>query len=206
MLELDHVFYMVSDPAVAAGRLEDEGWVLDDGQAHPGQGTRNRRLLWREQFFELLWVTDTAEAHANRLRLDSRADWISTGASPIGLAFRGQLEPAHEAEFWLYDALGPRIWVHHDNERATDRPLIFVLEASEQQLEQRRHRFTMSQPAANRLRGELRELRVRGPTAPALPRCSGPRIVYELGPHSLELVVGEQGHVRPVSDGLSIRC
>jgi hypothetical protein len=51
VLELDHVFCMVTDPGQAAWRLEDEGWVLDAGQAHRGQGTRNRRLTWPEQFF-----------------------------------------------------------------------------------------------------------------------------------------------------------
>ena len=122
MLELDHVFWMVADPGQPARRLEDDGWVLDAGQAHRGQGTRNRRLAWREQFFELLWVTDAAQARANPLRLDRRADWTSTGASPIGLAFRGEVEPAHRDEFWLYDALGPRIWIHGDNERFPERP------------------------------------------------------------------------------------
>jgi hypothetical protein len=109
VLELDHVFCMVTDPRRAAERLEDDGWVLDAGQAHHGQGTRNRRLAWRERFFELLWVTDAAEARANPLQLDRRADWASTGASPIGLAFRVQIEPEHSDEFWLYDAL----WTAH---------------------------------------------------------------------------------------------
>jgi Glyoxalase-like domain len=127
LLELDHVFCIVSDPAQAARRLEDDGWVLDAGQAHRGQGTRNRRLAWPEQFFELLWVTDAAEARANPLRLDRRADWATTGASPVGLAFRGQIDPAHGDEFWLYDALGLRIWVHRDNERYPQRPLVLVL-------------------------------------------------------------------------------
>ncbi|MEA2255700.1 MAG: hypothetical protein QOG35_1745 [Solirubrobacteraceae bacterium] len=99
----------MSDPGDAARRLEDDGWVLDAGQAHGGQGTRNRRLAWRAQFFELLWVTDAAEASANPLRLDRRADPTTTGASPLGLAFRGQVEPARSDEFWPYDALGPRI-------------------------------------------------------------------------------------------------
>ena len=163
MLELDHVFYVVSDPALAAGRLEDDGWALDAGHAHPGQGTRNRRLLWREQYLELLWVTDRVEVHANPLRLDRRADWLTTGASPIGLAFRGQLEPAHREAFWLYDALGPRIWVHRDNERSPDRPLILVLETSDEDVERRRRRLTTSQPVVNRLRGELCQSSRQGP-------------------------------------------
>ena len=108
---------MVTDPAAAVRLLEDDGWVLDEGQAHRGQGTRNRRLPWPARFFELLWVTDIDEARSNPLRIDRRAEWRTTGASPVGLAFRGEIDPADRAEFWLYDALGPRIHVHRDNER-----------------------------------------------------------------------------------------
>jgi hypothetical protein len=205
VLELDHIFWMVADPGQAARRLEDDGWVLDAGQAHGGQGTRNRRLAWREQFFELLWVTDAAEARANPLRLDRRADWTSTSASPIGLAFRGQIEPAHSDEFWLYDALGPRIWIHVDNERFPERPLVFVLEAGTEQVEQRRRPVSMSEAVAHRRPSELREVRVRGPSAPSLPPFAGPSIVYEPGPHALELVVGNENSALSVSDGLIIR-
>jgi Glyoxalase-like domain len=206
VLELDHVFCMVSDPVQAALRLEDEGWVLDAGQAHRGQGTRNRRLAWPEQYFELLWVTDTAEARANPLRLDRRADWTVTGASPFGFAFRGRIEPAEGDEFWLYDALGPRIWIHRDNELFPERPLVFVLEAAQGEMEQRRRRARMSEAAAHRRPGELREVRVRGPSAPSLPPlAAGPPIVYERGSHLLELVVDSEGTARPVSDVLLIR-
>jgi hypothetical protein len=205
VLELDHVFFIVTDPAEAVRRLEDDGWVLDAGQAHRGQGTRNRRLVWREQFFELVWVTDAAEARANRVRLDRRADWTTTGTSPIGLAFRGQVDPAHNDEFWLYDALGPRIWIHRDNERFPQRPLVFVLEAAEEEIEQRRRRVSMSGTVARRPRGELREIRVRGPSRPSLPHFAGPPIVYLKGPHLLELVVDDERRVRPISDGLIIR-
>ena len=69
LLELDHVFCMVSEPGQAARRLDEDGWMLDAGQTHHGQGTRNRRLAWAEQFLELVWVIDAAEAGANPLRL-----------------------------------------------------------------------------------------------------------------------------------------
>ena len=69
LLELDHVFCMVSEPGQAARRLDEDGWMLDAGQTHHGQGTRNRRLAWAEQFSELVWVIDAAEAGANPLRL-----------------------------------------------------------------------------------------------------------------------------------------
>ena len=194
---------MVAEPARAARRLEDDGWVLDAGQAHPGQGTRNRRLAWRGVFFELLWMTDEAQARANPLRLDRRAHWTITGASPIGLAFRGQIDPAQSGDFWLYDALGPRIWIHRDNERLPQRPLVFVLEAGEDAMRQRRR--SGGRPAVAQRRGELRELRVRGPSAPLIPLYEGAPIVCAQGSHRLEIVVGDEGSVRAIGDGLVIR-
>jgi hypothetical protein len=204
VLELDHVFCMVADPGEVVQRLEDDGWVLEAGQAHRGQGTRNRRLGWPEQFFEPLWVTDLAEARANPLRLDRRWESTTTGASPVGLAFRGQIDPAHRDEFWLYDALGPRIWIHRDNERAPERPLVFVLETAEGEMERRRPRAWMPGFLGHRCRGELCEVRVHGPSAPSLLRFAGPPIVYVEGSHLLELVVGDGGTSRTVSDNLVI--
>jgi Glyoxalase-like domain len=201
MLELDHVFCLVTDPGPAARRLEEDGWVLDAGQVHPGQGTRNRRLVWNEQFFELLWVVDADEARDNPLRLDRRADWVTTGYSPVGLGFRGQIDPADSDEFWLYDALGPRIWIHRDSESFPERPLVFVLDTAQQGIERRRLRTA----ATHRRPGKLREIRLRGPSPPSLPPFAGPPIVYVQGPHLLELIVGDQDRGLPVSDGLVIR-
>lgn len=195
---------MVSDPCEAARRLEDDGWVLDAGQAHRGQGTRNRRLAWPEQFFELLWVTDAAEARGNPLRLDRRADWTTTGASPFGLAFRGPIDPVESDNFWLYDSLGPRIWIHRDNERRPERPLVFALETADE-MGQRRPAVGMSGTVAHHRPGELREVRVRGPSAPSLPPFAGPPIVYAEGPHMMELVVGDEDSHRSVSAALVIR-
>jgi hypothetical protein len=123
-----------------------------------------------------------------------------TGASPFGLGFRGRVDPSHGDEFWLYDALGPRIWIHRDNERAPQRPMVFVLEATAEVMRRR-------QPAtvAHRRPGELREVRVRGPSPAFLPEFTGPSVVDSEGPHLLELVVDEEGTARPLNDGLIIR-
>lgn len=80
-----------------------------------------------------------------------------------------------------------------------------MLEAAEEEMEQRRPRVWRSEPAAHRCPGELREVRVRGPSAPFLPPFAGPSIVYLQGPHLLELVVSDRGSARPVSDRLIIR-
>jgi hypothetical protein len=63
----------------------------------------------------------------------------------------------------------------------------------------------MSGAVAHRRPGELREVRVGGPSAPFLPPFAGPPIVYLQGPHLLELVVDDEGSVRQVSNGLVIR-
>jgi Glyoxalase-like domain len=204
VLELDHVFCIVADPAGAARRLEDDGWVLDVGQAHTGQGTRNRRLIWPEQFLELVWVIDPREARSNPLRLDRRGDWVITSASPIGLGFRGRIDPADSDEFWPYDALGPRIWIHRDNEQFPERPLVFVLEMTPDEMKQRRRRTGMSAGVSARQPGELREIRVQGPSAPSLPAFAGPPIAYRPGRHLIELVIGDEGSPRPVSDALTM--
>ena len=131
--------------------------------------------------------------------------WASTGASPVGLAFRGRIDPALSDEFWLYDALGPRIWIHRDNERHPERPLVFVLETAEDEMEQRRPRTRMSGAAAHCHPGHLVEIRLTGPSPPPLQPFAGPPIVHEEGPHGLELVVEVAGSARPVSAGLVIR-
>lgn len=201
VLELDHVFCVVDDLDGAAGRLQSDGWALDAGSVHPGQGTRNRRLVWAEQYLELLHVGNLAEARANRLRLDRRAEWSSTGASPFGFGLRGGLPEVSQKDFWLYEDLGLRIWVHRDNERAPERPLVFVLETAGAELEKRRARSRALQRGRSAV---LREVRVRGPSPALLPSYLGPRIVNVQGPHHLELVVGD-GPARAVTEILTVR-
>jgi Glyoxalase-like domain len=195
---------MVDDLDQAACRLERLGWVLDAGSVHRGQGTRNRRLAWPEQYLELLCVAAPAEARANRLRLDRRGDWSATGASPFGFALRGQLPEAHLGDYWLYEELGPRIWVHRDNERAPERPLVLVLEVAGDGLEQRKRRSRGPNPLGHRRPGVLQEVRVGGPSPAFVPPYAGPTIIHSKGPPQLELIVGP-GPARPVTEILGVR-
>lgn len=99
-LALDHVFCAIDDPDRAVRRIQSAGWVLDAGSVHAGQGTRNRRLVWREQYLESVWVADALEARTNPLRLDRRGDWLTTGASPFGFGLRGQLPDCSRGDYW----------------------------------------------------------------------------------------------------------
>jgi hypothetical protein len=166
---------MVAPDGDWAQRLGRAGWTLDEGTAHAGQGTRNRRLRFTDSYLELLWVEDRAEAEVNRVRLDRRADWHTTGASPFGFGFRGELADGERTDYWLYEDLGIPIWVHRDNEEAPERPLVFVV----------------PQLRRGEGRGTLRRVRLTGPAPPRFPDYAGPAIVQQRGPHRLELEVGD---------------
>lgn len=203
MLELDHVFAFVGDLSSAATRLTAAGFGLDEGQAHAGQGTRNRRLPLGEQFFELLWLTDPDQARSNALRLDRRAEWLSTGSSPFGLALRGEVPLDDRDRYWLYDELGPRIWVHHDNEQVPERPMVLVFETDEDATSERRSMLRRATTA--RQNPDLLELRLSSPTVPRLPDAQGPAILQCKGTHHLELVVDPAASSLEISDASVIR-
>jgi glyoxalase-like protein len=204
-LELDHIVCMVDDLDQPSRVLERDGWVLDAGTVHVGQGTRNRRLAWPDHHLELLCVTDEREAGSSPLRLDRRARWSATGASPFGVGFRGVLAQTEQDDFWLYEEGGARIWIHRDNERAPERPLLFVLEASGDAMERRRPRSGPPALLAHRPGGTLAEVRVNGPAPAPLPPYTGPPIVQSAGPPHLELVVGTGRRSRPITPILTIR-
>ncbi|MBV9005241.1 MAG: VOC family protein [Solirubrobacterales bacterium] len=204
MLELDHVFCVVDDLDHTAALLEQDGWVLDAGTVHTGQGTRNRRLLWPEHYLELLRVVDPSEAFANPLRLDRRAEWRSTGASPFGLVLRGQLADRQRQHFIAYDDLGPRLWVHRDNLEAPARPQVFVFETAEHELERRRPRSRRPRVLPPGRNGALQEVHVRGPEPARLPPQTGPMVLQVTGAHHLELVVGARP-AWPITEILTIR-
>jgi hypothetical protein len=198
MLELDHVFCFVPSDGDWAVRLTGAGWALDAGTVHEGQGTRNRRLRFAGQFLELVWLHDPGLARANPLRLDRRADWVPSGASPFGFGLRGPLPPENREQFWPYDPLGLRIWVHRDNERAPERPMVFVLELDPAEVARTRSRA----PAADDRR-HLVSVRHTGPVPAALPAFDGPAVEHAAGEHRVELVI-DRGAGIQVTDQLSI--
>jgi len=130
-LELDHV-YAFCDPALAeVPILQQQGLTVGNGRSHPGQGTANRCLMLEENYFELIYLTSEEEARQNVLRLDRRAKWRTTGASPFGIAFRGQLLAEDRPQFWAYHppyTPGLVIWIHEANSKRPELPMIFVME------------------------------------------------------------------------------
>src|SRR5262245_52642133 len=102
MLEVDHVFAFVEPGGPWLAALDSAGFRLDPGIAHPGQGTRNRRMLLHRHYLEWVWLEARADAETNPLRLDRRADWQRTGFCPFGVALRGSLDDAGRDRFVPY--------------------------------------------------------------------------------------------------------
>jgi len=91
MLELDHVIVFCSRGAPEAAALRAEGLLDSSGQAHPGQGTANRRFAFANAYLELLWVEDEKEVRSTaveRTQLWERWQGRNSGLCPFGLAFR----------------------------------------------------------------------------------------------------------------------
>jgi Glyoxalase-like domain len=187
MLELDHVFCLVPPPGDWATRLTASGWALDAGTAHPRQGSRNRRISWAEQYLELLWIDDADSARNHPLRLDLRADWARTGASPFGFGLRGRLPDELRPAYRPLDGLPLEVWVHRDSQDDRRKPLVFVLDLSTLPPDRSGGRTSTGRPAAPANQGHLRAVTHTGPAPAPLPRHTGPPVTHAPGPHRLEL-------------------
>jgi Glyoxalase-like domain len=203
VLELDHVFCLVPPAGDWAARLTAAGWPLDAGTAHAGQGSRNRRLIWSAHYLELLWIEDDDAARSNPLRLDRRADWMRTGASPFGFGLRGRLPDPLRGDYWRLDGLPMQVWVHRDSDRAPQRPLVFVLDLSTLPDPRAGGRTAGGHPARAANPGGLRSIGHAGPEPAALPPFAGPPVVFTAGPHRLTLSV-DAGTALAVTDLLAL--
>ena len=132
-LVLDHVFAFVAPALSEVARLEAAGFVVTPPHGHPGQGTANRCVMFPNAYLELIHLASRAEAEANVMRLDRRADFTSTGECPFGIGLRGTLTDAERAAFWPYEPPyrkpgGPPIWIHRETSEVAGLPLVFVVE------------------------------------------------------------------------------
>jgi hypothetical protein len=196
MLEIDHIFCFVEPDGDWAQRLSGAGLRLDDGIEHPGQGTRNRRLFMPDRYLEMVWLSDRPGAEGNPLRLDRRADWRTTGASPFGIGVRRSLDDTLDNTlddrnaFWPYRppyAPEATIWIHRADEA---QPFIFAFDATREQIARHlpRARYAGTPELINEL--SIREIRLTLPAAPPpLLAAVQPPLVWSVGPPHMEIVV-----------------
>ncbi len=93
-LAIDHLFLFVEPEGPEIEALKRLGLSETYRRAHPGQGTANACFAFDNLYLELLWLTSEAEARSApiaRTRLWERSRWCEQGASPFGIAVRGDL-------------------------------------------------------------------------------------------------------------------
>lgn len=124
-LRIDHVFCFVEPGFPEEDELREAGFTVDFGREHPGQGTRNRLVLFDNAYLELIWVSDQAEAEQNVLRLDRRA----FGPCPFGIGLQGRIADPLRRHMWPYELPGlpGGLWIYEPSTEL-DGPLVFVLE------------------------------------------------------------------------------
>ncbi|MEO1133519.1 MAG: hypothetical protein AAFX40_12535, partial [Cyanobacteria bacterium J06639_1] len=82
---------MTSPGAAELDRILDLGFLEGSSNVHPGQGTANRRIFFRNAKLEFLWVCDEADVRSPaiaRTRLWERSRSEHTGYSPFGICLR----------------------------------------------------------------------------------------------------------------------
>lgn len=105
-LELDHLFVFVDPAETKPGggvfeRLASLGLEPSFTRRHVGQGTENLCYAFDNAYLELLFVVDEGELMSSplgRANFPDRSAWRRTGASPFGIACRGDLP----GERWNY--------------------------------------------------------------------------------------------------------
>jgi hypothetical protein len=211
-LELDHVFCFAVPDEGWLERARGAGFVLDDGIEHQGQGTRNRRLWFDEQYLELVWISSRDDAVRNPLRLDRRADWRTTGACPFGIGLRGLMTDEQRAEFWEYRppyAPAARMLIHRSNEDAPEQPFVFANEAPPEVVQRYLPRNRLAgtpELLAHARPAAVREVRLElASAAPSLLEVVTPPVRWKIGPRPrMEVVIGDGPGVLDLTDLLSL--
>ncbi|MEM9511339.1 MAG: hypothetical protein AAF978_01425 [Cyanobacteria bacterium P01_E01_bin.48] len=90
-LELDHLFVCTEVGAPEVDCLIELGFLEGSPNTHPGQGTANRRIFFRNAKLEFLWICNEVEARSAeiaRTRLWERGRYGQTGYAPFGICVR----------------------------------------------------------------------------------------------------------------------
>jgi hypothetical protein len=101
-LELDHVIVFVADPDPLPAMFA--GFILDSGQRHAGQGTRNRRVPLQTTFIEAAWIEDPEEERQTPLRFGQRC--TPAASCPLGVVLRGAVAAPDRDRYQHYQVPG----------------------------------------------------------------------------------------------------
>lgn len=137
MLELDHVFLLTRPhQAPEADAVMAAGFTEGSRNVHPGQGTANRRIFFRNAMVEFLWVqnaTDTETVAIAPMQFLARSQYRQSGYSPFGIGLRYQAAIADADKHlpfatWAFrPPYLPPHWEFAVAQTQPHEPLIFVM-------------------------------------------------------------------------------
>lgn len=193
---LDHVFcFCELGLSSETENATHAGFTLSPENRHPGQGTANRAIIFNENYLEFIFMDSPSDAKKNPLRLDKRAEWYNTGASPFGICLRGVISETEIAEFWTYH---PPYWpegvifIHKSNEDEPEQPLIFVIPSSSRPID--RPHFNLSNLKHKTRSEAIQTVKILGPNY-KWPNISKPKGVIVSNADHLQMKITVDGIV-----------
>lgn len=134
-LEFDHLFILTKTQAPEVDHILAHGFTEGTPNTHPGQGTANRRIFFRNAMLEFLWVVneqDVKSSGVTPLHLWERWHHHQSGYSPFGLIFRPSTQKQeHHLPFatWAYRPpyLPPYLQIEIASNTAAVEPLLGVI-------------------------------------------------------------------------------
>ncbi len=106
VIEFDHLFVCTRVGAPEVDALVAFGLTEGTSNTHPGQGTTNRRIFFRNAMLEFLWVIDEGAVRSPGIaptHLWERWHYHDTGYSPFGIAFRPPTDHSSPPTAWPFD-------------------------------------------------------------------------------------------------------
>jgi hypothetical protein len=133
MLALDHAFVCVDPEPGELLTLRRLGFTSAFSRRHTGQGTANELILFPQNYLELLFLFDRAEAEESLVRLDRRCDWRKSGASPFGVALRGPKSSVSDTSWVHYrpQGMSEGVWLAEATLEDPSLPLLFVFDQAD---------------------------------------------------------------------------
>lgn len=131
-MEFDHLFICCPLEAPEVDAILSLGLTEGSSNHHPGQGTANRRIFFRNAMLEFLWVENQTEVRSPMIaptQLWERWNYPQTKFSPFGIALRLAENSLTLPNTWAYRP--PYLPDHLQIDVASDtqirEPMIFVI-------------------------------------------------------------------------------
>ena len=133
MIELDHFFVCTKINAPEIEQVLNCGLIEGRANTHPGQGTANRCIFFRNAMLEFLWVFDEEEVRTPLIaptHLGEKWRYRETGYSPFGIGFRRKTEQKNlPFATWAYcpPYLSSGLQIDIASNTNTEEPMLFII-------------------------------------------------------------------------------